>query len=87
MPIKINADKPHLWKADTRASVNQFNVWFMAYAPKAYRDTRGSTVQSVEQGLRMTADLTTITPEVIKQTPAILRRCACPPAPHSRATG
>ncbi len=23
--MRINADKPHLWKADTRASVDQFN--------------------------------------------------------------
>ena len=24
--MPINADKPHLWKADTRASVEQFNI-------------------------------------------------------------
>src|ERR1700721_4644115 len=38
--MPINADKPHLWKADTRASVDQFNQWFVLFAPKAYRDTR-----------------------------------------------
>src|SRR5580704_9497327 len=31
--MPINADKPHLWKADTRASVDQFNQWFMKFAP------------------------------------------------------
>ena len=35
--MPINADKPHLWKADTRASVDQFNQWFMKFAPKAYQ--------------------------------------------------
>jgi hypothetical protein len=27
--MSINADKPQRWKADTRASVDQFNQWFM----------------------------------------------------------
>ena len=27
-PQRINADKPHLWKADIAASVDQFNQWF-----------------------------------------------------------
>ena len=38
--MPINADKPHLWKADTRASVDQFNEWFMTFAPKAFRESR-----------------------------------------------
>ena len=64
--MPINADKPHLWKADTRASVDQFNQWFMKFAPKAYRETRKQTIKSVEEGLTLTKDLTTITPDVIK---------------------
>ena len=55
--MPINADKPHLWKADIRASVDQFNQWFMKFAPKAYRDTRKKTIESVEQGLQLTKDL------------------------------
>jgi hypothetical protein len=47
-PMSVNADKPQLWKADTRASVDQFNQWFMSYAPNAYRDTRSKTVEHVE---------------------------------------
>ena len=88
--MPINADKPHLWKADTRASVNQFNEWFMTYAPTAYRDTRAQTVEHVEQGLLNTADLTTITPEVIKQFPGILptlRMSTCPPLARDRLIG
>jgi hypothetical protein len=55
--MPINADKPHLWKADTRASVDQFNGWFMKFAPKAYRDTRKQTITQVDHGLKQTDDL------------------------------
>jgi len=88
--MPINADKPHLWKADTRASVDQFNQWFMAAAPKAYRDTRSKTVEYVERGLLMTADLTTITPEIVRKSPAILptlRMSTCPPLARDRLVG
>jgi len=88
--MPINADKPHLWKADTRASVDQFNEWFMAYAPVAFRNERSRTVQSVEHGLLMTADLTTLTSDVIKTSPAILqmlRMSTCPPLARDRLVG
>lgn len=88
--MSINADKPHLWKADTRASVDQFNQWFMKFAPKAYRDTRKKTIEDVEKGLSQTKDLTTITPEVIKANPGILpalRMSTCPPLARDRLIG
>jgi hypothetical protein len=88
--MPINADKTHQWKADTRASVDQFNQWFMTYAPKAYRDTRAKTVEHVENGLLMTDDLTTITPDVVKKAPAILpalRMSTCPPLARDRLIG
>src|SRR6266545_625146 len=88
--MPINADKPQLWKADTRASVDQFNQWFMKFAPKAYRHTRKKTIESVEQGLMLTKDLTTITPNVIKANPGILptlRMSTCPPLARDRLIG
>ncbi|MHB8303308.1 MAG: XamI family restriction endonuclease [Acidobacteriaceae bacterium] len=88
--MPINADKPHLWKADTRASVDQFNRWFMQFAPRAYRETRKKTIKSVEQGLTLTRDLTTIVPEVIKAHPGILpvlRMSTCPPLARDRLIG
>ena len=48
--MPINADKPQLWKADTRASVDQFNNWFVEFAPQAYRDSRKETIEAVENG-------------------------------------
>lgn len=88
--MPINADKPHMWKADTHASVDQFNQWFLRFAPKAYRDTRKKTVESVEQGLALTKDLTIITPDVIKANPGILptlRMSTCPPLARDRLIG
>ena len=88
--MPINADKPHLWKADTQASVDQFNKWFMQFAPKAYRDSRKKTIEDVEQGLTLSNDLTTITPDVIKANPKILptlRMSTCPPLARDRLIG
>lgn len=88
--MPINADKTHLWKADTQASVDQFNRWFMKFAPKAYRDTRKKTVESVEQGLALTKGLTTITRDVIRANPGILptlRMSTCPPLARDRLIG
>ena len=88
--MPINADKPHLWKADTRASVDQFNQWFMRFAPKAYRETRRKTIESVEQSLTLTRNLRIITPEAIKAHPAILptlRMSTCPPLARDRLIG
>jgi hypothetical protein len=62
----------------------------MKFAPKAYRDTRKRTIESVEQGLAMTRDLTTITPDVIKEYPGILptlRMSTCPPLARDRLIG
>ena len=88
--MPINADKPHLWKADTHALVDQFNQWFMKFAPKAYRDTRMKTIGSVEQCLALTKDLAAITPDVIKTHPGILptlRMSTCPPLARDRLIG
>jgi hypothetical protein len=90
LPMAINADKPHLWKADTRASVDQFNRWFMKFAPKAYRDTRKKTIVTVDHGLNQSNDLTLITPEIIRSNPAILptlRMSTCPPLARDRLVG
>lgn len=86
----INADKTQQWKADTNASIDQFNTWFMECAPKTFRDSRVKTVESVKQGLLATTDLTQITPEVIRTSPATLqtlRMSTCPPLARDRLAG
>lgn len=88
--MAINADKPHRWKADIAASVDLFNKWFLAFAPKAYRETRLDTTKQVEEGLVLTSDLTAITPNVLRARPAILpilRMATCPPLARDRLVG
>jgi hypothetical protein len=88
--MAINADKPHLWKADTRASVDQFNQWFLMFAPQAFRETRKTTVEHVENGLTLTDNLTAITPAILQAHPGILqtlRMSTCPPLARDRLIG
>ena len=65
----INADKPHLWKADIAASVDQFNQWFMRFAPEAFRSTRVKTTEHVKSALLATDDLRELTPERLRANP------------------
>ena len=54
---RVNADKPHLWKSDIAASVDQFNRWFMQFAPQAFRSTRIEMTKHVRDALVATRDL------------------------------
>ncbi|HZB88962.1 MAG TPA: XamI family restriction endonuclease, partial [Terracidiphilus sp.] len=88
--MSINADKPQLWKADTRTSVDQFNEWFIRFAPKAFRNTRKQTIEDVGRGLLHTKDLTCIKPDIIRANPAVLpmlRMSTCPPLARDRLIG
>lgn len=86
----INRDKPDLWKADIEQSVDLYNSWFMQFAPKAFRETRVKTAEHVEFALRSTANLTNVTPELLKEHPrvlAMLRMSTCPPIARDRLIG
>jgi len=88
--MPINSDKTHLWKADVNASVDLFNQWFLLFAPKAYRDSRAAATVQVEEGIRLTNDLTTLTPSVLRQHPGVLqmlRMATCPPLARDRLVG
>ena len=50
----INADKPHLWKADIVASVDQFNQWFMRFAPKRFARPASRRTEHVKAALLAT---------------------------------
>lgn len=89
-PKRINADKPHLWKADIAASVDQFNQWFMRFAPEAFRSTRVKTTAHVKAALLATRDLRSIDPATLKINPsalATLRMCTAPPLAVDRLIG
>src|SRR2546426_970186 len=87
---RINADKPHLWKADIAASVDQFNQWFMRFAPEAFRSTRVKTTEHVKAALLATDDLRTMDPTTLKDNPGVLptlRMCTAPPLAVDRLIG
>ncbi len=87
---RINADKPHLWKADVAASVDQFNQWFMQFAPAAFRATRIETTEHVKAALVATSDLSTLTADTLKAHPGALptlRMATAPPLAVDRLVG
>lgn len=89
-PTRVNADKPHLWKADIAASVDQFNRWFMGFAPEAFRSTRVKTTEQVKTALLATDDLRAIGPAALKIHPGALptlRMCTAPPLAVDRLVG
>lgn len=87
---RINADKPHLWKADIAASVDQFNQWFMRFAPDEFRSTRIKTTKHVKIALLATRDLRDIDPATLRANPGALptlRMCTAPPLAVDRLVG
>lgn len=88
--MPANSHQPHLWKADIQKSVDLYNQWFLAFAPKAYRDTRKETTEQVESALLCTRDLRDVTPDIIKGNPKtlqMLRMATAPPIARDRLIG
>lgn len=87
---RINADKPHLWKADIAKSVDQFNRWFLNFAPETFRATRIKTTEHVKAALQATSDLRQINTRTLESHPAslsTLRMCTAPPLAVDRLIG
>jgi type II restriction enzyme len=90
LPKPVNADKPHLWKADVAASVDRFNQWFMRFAPQAFRSTRVKTVKDVTAALLATRDLRALDVATLRANPGslpTLRMCTAPPLAVDRLVG
>lgn len=88
--MPVNLDKPQNWKTDVAQSVDMYNKWFMDFAPKAFRKTRVKSAKNVELALENTANLTEVTPEVLKKWPGVLptlRMSTCPPLAVDRLIG
>src|SRR5258708_506238 len=86
----INADKPHLWKADVAASVDLYNQWFLSAAPVAYRNSRTKATEHVRRALELTVYLSTVNPGMLQSNPSILpvlRMATAPPIARDRLIG
>ncbi|HQU41422.1 MAG TPA: XamI family restriction endonuclease [Pirellulales bacterium] len=88
--MAVNLDKPHLWKEDTRASVDHYNKWFMKFAPKAFRDTRIKVTEEVEKAVLDSNDMRDLSAELLEAWPGVLptlRMSCCPPLAVDRLVG
>lgn len=88
--MPINADKPHLWKADIERSIDFYNDWFIRFAPETYRTQRIITTEAVLTAFQKTGNLTRIVPEVLQEAPGllpILRMATAPPLARDRLMG
>lgn len=88
--MAINADKPHLWKADVERSIDLYNDWFLRFAPETFRAQRADTTDQVAEALRLTDFLRDISAERLRASPGILpilRMVCAPPLARDRLTG
>lgn len=88
--MAVNLDKPWLWNADTRQSVDYYNEWFLSYAPMAFRETRVKTVAVVEEVFAFTDNLRSLTVDVLRHQPhalEVLRMATAPPIARDRLIG
>lgn len=86
----VNADKKASWPADIKLSVEQYNEWFLKFAPKAFKETYARTVVMVKEAIEVSGDLAGLTADVLKSHPRILhtlRMCCCPPLARDRVIG
>src|SRR2546427_11179295 len=70
--MRLNAEKPDQWDEDIARSVELFNDWFLANAPKTFREERQREAQFVRDAFIWTADFTQLTPEVIEAHPRVV---------------
>lgn len=86
----INADKQHLWEDDTARSVDQYNDWYMKFAPKAFEDAKDDCIAAIERIFEDSNCLRKITPSLVLKNPSCvssLRALCAPPIARDRLAG
>ena len=86
----LNADKPHLWKSDTWASIDHYNDWFLRFAPVTYRNQRAIRLKEVQKAFAVTNNLRDLTIDVLLKHPdllSVLRMVVAPPIAQDRLVG
>lgn len=88
--MPINAHRPECWEADTQASVELYNRWFVRYAPETWRRAKQQAIKNVIEAFRITKDLRAMYGEALAANPAIiavLRMATAPPIAVDRLAG
>jgi len=86
----VNLDKPERWKEDIARSVDQYNKWFLTFAPKTYREERVKATEYVAAMLDRTNHLRNLTLKELTEHPGILfalRMSTAPPIARDRLVG
>lgn len=90
LPSSVNNRAIERWKADSAASVDFYNAWFLDFAPPSFRSAREDAVQKVEQAFRLTENgrrLDAATMLAHPQILAVARQLTCPPLARDRLSG
>ena len=86
----LNADKTQNWKADTLASIDFYNDWFLRFAPATYREQRKLRIRDVERAFDVSQDLRGLSQATLSENPGILpilRMAVAPPIAQDRLVG
>lgn len=86
----INSNKPNRWKDDIARSVDEYNQWFLEFAPVTFREERGKATSAVEAMFERTEYLRQFTTAELRKTPAMLfalRMSTAPPIARDRLVG
>ncbi len=86
----VNRTATYRWKADSEASVDFYNSWFLNFAPPSFRAARVEASKKVKtaflltnNGRNLDADILLAHPQVI----AVARQMTCPPLARDRLSG
>lgn len=88
--MPVNNNRPERWKEDIRRSIDFYNGWFLKFAPKTFREERGSAIEKVHDVINLTGGLKDCSSTTISQHPHILpvlRMCTAPPLARDRLVG
>lgn len=86
----VNNSSPELWKKDTMSSVEQFNNWFLSFAPETFIQTRIKTTDLVRMVFEEINYLKSLNGAFLFRHPEsieVLRMCTCPPIARDRLAG
>ena len=89
IPI-INRQSTDQWKADSEASVDYYNNWFLHFAPPSFRRSREEAAKKVEEAFFWTNNCCHIDTEALMAHPAVMavaRQLTCPPLARDRLAG
>lgn len=86
----VNRTSPDRWKADSEASVDFYNDWFLRFAPPSFRTARATAAEKVSAAFRLTNNCRSLDAATLSEHPSVLgvvRQLTCPPLARDRLAG